>query len=145
MSHGNTTAASAVKSLRIKALLDEVPKNKIARELGVSRPTVAKRLKGDDMKLSEFIQTARILGADPSPGIGRRDPRRKTKKPADASCGQGKQLKEGSDDRFNFNAFQLQRRTGKSPYDGKRRTMVHCQGRVRHPRNQQSIRCPQKT
>ncbi len=65
MSHGNTTAASAVKSLRIKALLDEVPKNKIARELGVSRTTVAKRLKGDDMKLSEFIQTARILGADP--------------------------------------------------------------------------------
>ena len=65
MSHGNTTAASAVKSLRIKALLDEVPKNKIARELGVSRPTVANRLKGDDMKLSEFIQTARILGADP--------------------------------------------------------------------------------
>lgn len=65
MSHGNTTAASAVKSLRIKALLDEVPKNKIARELGVSRPTVAKRFKGDDMKLSEFIQTARILGADP--------------------------------------------------------------------------------
>lgn len=47
MSHGNTTAASVVKSLRIKALLDEVPKNKIARELG------------------EFIQTARILGADP--------------------------------------------------------------------------------
>lgn len=65
MSHGNTTAASAVKSLRIKALLDEVPKNKIARELGVSRATVAKRLKSDDMKLSEFIQTARILGADP--------------------------------------------------------------------------------
>lgn len=65
MSHGNTTAASAVKSLRVKALLDEVPKTRIARELGVSRPTVAKRLKGDDMSLSEFIKTAQILNADP--------------------------------------------------------------------------------
>lgn len=65
MSHGNTIAASAVKSLRVKALLDEVPKTRIARELGVSRPTVAKRLKGDDMSLSEFIKTAQILNADP--------------------------------------------------------------------------------
>ena len=65
MSHGNTTAASAVKSLRVKALLDEVPKTRIARELGISRPTVAKRLKGDDMSLSEFIKTAQILNADP--------------------------------------------------------------------------------
>lgn len=65
MSHGNTIAASAVKSLRVKALLDEVPKTRIARELGVSRPTVAKRLKGDDMSLSEFIKTAQILDADP--------------------------------------------------------------------------------
>lgn len=65
MSHGNTTAASAVKSLRVKALLDEVPKTRIARELGISRPTVAKHLKGDDMSLSEFIKTAQILNADP--------------------------------------------------------------------------------
>lgn len=93
MSHGNTTAASVVKSLRIKALLDEVPKNKIARELGVSRPTVAKRLKSDDMKLSEFIQTARILGADPVQVLDAAIRDEKTKKPADASRGQGNQLK----------------------------------------------------
>lgn len=65
MSHGNEIAASAVKSLRVKALLDEVPKKQIAEELGISRPTAAKRLKSDDIPLSEFIKTARLLNVDP--------------------------------------------------------------------------------
>jgi hypothetical protein len=61
----NSAAASAVKSLRVKSLLDEVPKTRIARHVGVSRQAVAKHLKSDDMRLSEFIKTAQTLGEDP--------------------------------------------------------------------------------
>lgn len=64
MSHDNI-AASAVNSLRVKALLDEVPKTQIAREVGVSRQTVRKQLSGGDMSLSAFIRTAKAVGADP--------------------------------------------------------------------------------
>ena len=51
----NNAAASAVKSLRVKALLDEVPKTHIASKVGLNRMTVGKHLKSDDMSLSEFI------------------------------------------------------------------------------------------
>lgn len=64
MSH-DETSASAVKSLRVKALLDEVPKTEIARKTGMNRATVRKYLKGDDIKLSAFVQLARAIGADP--------------------------------------------------------------------------------
>ena len=58
-------AASAVKSLRDKSLLDEVPKTSIAQKTGVDRNTVRHRLKADDMPLSAFIGTAQALNADP--------------------------------------------------------------------------------
>lgn len=61
----NKTAASAVKSLRVQSLLEEVPKTRIAREVGINRQVVAKHLKSDDMRLSEFIKTANAIGADP--------------------------------------------------------------------------------
>lgn len=54
-----------MKSLRVKALLDEVPKTHIASKVGLSRTTVGKHLKSDDMSLSEFIKTATALNADP--------------------------------------------------------------------------------
>lgn len=43
----NNTAASAAKSLRVKVLLDEVPKTYIASKVGLSRMTVGKHLKSD--------------------------------------------------------------------------------------------------
>ncbi|ERI87669.1 hypothetical protein HMPREF3193_01014 [Bifidobacterium breve] len=43
----NNTAASAVKSLRVKVLLDEVLKTYIASKVGLSRMTVGKYLKSD--------------------------------------------------------------------------------------------------
>ena len=60
-----SVTSSAVKSLRAKALLDEVPKTQIAEDLGVTRQTVARRLKANDMMLSDFISTAEAIGADP--------------------------------------------------------------------------------
>ncbi|WP_172147200.1 hypothetical protein [Bifidobacterium panos] len=60
-----SVTSSAVKSLRAKALLDEVPKTQIAEDLGVTRQTVARRLKANDMMLSDFISTAEAVGADP--------------------------------------------------------------------------------
>jgi DNA invertase Pin-like site-specific DNA recombinase len=62
---GYKVAASAVNSLRVKSLLDEVPKTEIAERTGVTRLTVAKRLKRKDMSLSAFIDTADAIGADP--------------------------------------------------------------------------------
>lgn len=43
----NNIAASAVKSLRVKVLLDEVLKTYIASKVGLSRMTVGKYLKSD--------------------------------------------------------------------------------------------------
>lgn len=61
----DNTAASAVKSLRVQSLLAEVPKTKIAQAVGINRLSVAKHLKSDDMRLSEFIATAQTVGVDP--------------------------------------------------------------------------------
>lgn len=61
----SSVTSSAVKSLRVKALLDKVPKTQIADALGVTRQTVARRLESDDMMLSDFISTAEAIGADP--------------------------------------------------------------------------------
>jgi ribosomal protein S7 len=76
-----TIAASAVKSLRVKSLLDEVPKTAIAREMGVNRATVAKRLKSDDISLGAFIEMSDAIGADPvevlQQAIQKHQPRRK--------------------------------------------------------------------
>ncbi|RSX53975.1 hypothetical protein D2E25_0281 [Bifidobacterium goeldii] len=58
-------ASSAVKSLRDKSLLDEVPKKLIAQKTGVDRNTVTHRLRSSDMLLSAFLGTARAIGADP--------------------------------------------------------------------------------
>lgn len=65
MTPANTPAASAVNSLRVKALLDEVPKTYIASQVGLSRESVRKHLKSDDMYLSEFINIALAINADP--------------------------------------------------------------------------------
>ena len=65
VSSAKTVAATAVKSLRVKALLDEVPKTAIAEQIGVSRATVARRFKYDDIPLSAFISTAQAIDADP--------------------------------------------------------------------------------
>ena len=61
----HTAAASAVRSLRVQALLSEVPKTQIAKNVGVNRMTVAKHLKSDDMSLNMFIRTAQAIKADP--------------------------------------------------------------------------------
>ncbi|MDF7641753.1 hypothetical protein PT279_09170 [Bifidobacterium sp. ESL0784] len=42
-----------------------MPKTKIAQAVGINRLSVAKHLKSDDMRLSEFIATAQTVGADP--------------------------------------------------------------------------------
>lgn len=60
-----SATSSAVKSLRAKALLDEVPKTQIARATGVNRATVGRRLKSRDMMLGAFIDTSLAIGADP--------------------------------------------------------------------------------
>lgn len=65
LTRANSTAASAIRSLRVKALLNEVPKTEIAKEVGLSRQTAAKRLKSTDMRLSEFIAIAEMLGENP--------------------------------------------------------------------------------
>ena len=65
LTRANSTAASAIRSLRVKALLDEVPKTEIAKEVGLSRQTAAKRLKSTDMRLSEVIAIAEMLGENP--------------------------------------------------------------------------------
>lgn len=54
-----------MKSLRVQSLLAEVPKTKIAQAVGINRLSVAKHLKSDDMRLSEFIATAQTVGVDP--------------------------------------------------------------------------------
>lgn len=65
MTPANKPAASAVKSLRVKALLDGVPKTVIAAAVGLNRVTVGKHLKKADMSLDEFVETALAIGADP--------------------------------------------------------------------------------
>ena len=79
----NNAAASAVKSLRVKALLDEVPKTHIASKVGLNRMTVGKHLKSDDMSLSEFIKTAFALNANPAQVLARpsNPPRQKKRHP----------------------------------------------------------------
>lgn len=65
--HAYNPAASAIKELRIRTLVDEVPKTQIAREIGVNRSTVAKYLKADDMSLNMFLQIAKAADVDPIP------------------------------------------------------------------------------
>lgn len=83
ITHANSQAASAIRSLRVKALLDEVPKTKIARQLGTSRQTVAKRLKAKDMPLSEFIAISELLGVSAGEVLELAD---KEKAPADTDA-----------------------------------------------------------
>lgn len=85
LTNANNPAASAIRSLRVQTLLDEVPKTRIAQALGVSRPTVAKYLKADDMSLNMFLSIADIIGADAADII-----RQATKKASEEADAQSK-------------------------------------------------------
>lgn len=63
--HAYSTASSAIRSLRVQTLLDEVPKTKLAQELGVNRATISKYLKSDDMSLDMFLSIAKVADIDP--------------------------------------------------------------------------------
>lgn len=65
--HAYTPAASAIRSLRVRTLLEEVPKTRLAKELGVNRATVSKYLKADDMSLNMFLSIAKAANVDPIP------------------------------------------------------------------------------
>lgn len=65
--HAYTPAASAIRSLRVRTLLDEVPKTRLAKALGVNRATVSKYLKADDMSLNMFLNIAKAANVDPIP------------------------------------------------------------------------------
>lgn len=63
--HAYSPASSAIRSLRVQTLLDEVPKTKLAQELGVNRATISKYLKSDDMSLDMFLSIAKAANVDP--------------------------------------------------------------------------------
>ena len=59
-------SAEIVQRLRIKAFLKGVSQTDISKSVNEHRETVSKRLKGSDMKLSEFIRYSRAIDENPS-------------------------------------------------------------------------------
>lgn len=59
------TAKKAIDNLRIARLLEEKPKTELAQELGINRMTIARRLKSEDVMLSDYLAIATALGVDP--------------------------------------------------------------------------------
>ena len=60
-----TAAATAIDKLRRAALAEKITETSLAPKLGMTRQTLAIRYKKGDMKLSEFIAAAHIIGTNP--------------------------------------------------------------------------------
>lgn len=65
MNEENSPADLAIKTLRVKVLLNEVPKTGIAKSTGIGRSTVTKRLKSKDISLNEYVAISQYVGIDP--------------------------------------------------------------------------------
>lgn len=62
----NTEAAEAVAELRRLKLAAELTNTELGSEMQVSRQSVSKKFRNGDMRLSDFIQIARLAGDLPS-------------------------------------------------------------------------------
>ncbi len=62
----NTEAAEAVAELRRSKLAAELTNTELGSEMQVSRQSVSKKFRNGDMRLSDFIQIARLAGDLPS-------------------------------------------------------------------------------
>lgn len=58
--------SAAIEKLRREALASEVTETRLAPQLGMTRQTLASRYKAGNMKLSEFVAAAYIIGVDPA-------------------------------------------------------------------------------
>lgn len=70
MNEENSPADLAIRALRVKVLLDEVPKTDIAKSTGIGRSTVTKRLKSKDISLNEYVAISQYVGIDPLKLLG---------------------------------------------------------------------------
>ncbi|MCI1914617.1 MAG: hypothetical protein LKJ05_02655 [Bifidobacteriaceae bacterium] len=61
----NKVAARAVELLRKAALVSEIPKTKIASQIGARRQSVAARFEKGDMKMTDYLKTANAIGVNP--------------------------------------------------------------------------------
>lgn len=62
----NAEAAEAVAELRRSKLAAELTNTELGSEMQVSRQSVSKKFRNGDMRLSDFIQIARLAGDLPS-------------------------------------------------------------------------------
>lgn len=62
----NTEAAEAVAELRRSKLAAELTNTELGSEMQISRQSVSKKFRNGDMRLSDFIQIARLAGDLPS-------------------------------------------------------------------------------
>lgn len=62
----NNIAASAMKRLRVEAMLREVPKTQIAQITGLHRQTVAKYMRSPNAPLDAFIAISAAIGTNPA-------------------------------------------------------------------------------
>ena len=62
----NVEAAEAVAELRRSKLAAELTNTELGSEMQVSRQSVSKKFRNGDMRLSDFIQIARLAGDLPS-------------------------------------------------------------------------------
>ncbi|MFC2626315.1 MAG: hypothetical protein ACFNZJ_04175 [Parascardovia denticolens] len=60
-----TVTATAIDKLRREALAAEITETNLAPKLGMTRQTLASKYKKGDMKLSEFIAAAHLIGTNP--------------------------------------------------------------------------------
>lgn len=62
----NAEAVEAVAELRRSKLAAELTNTELGSEMQVSRQSVSKKFRNGDMRLSDFIQIARLAGELPS-------------------------------------------------------------------------------
>lgn len=65
MNKENSPADLAIKALRVKVLLDEVPKTELAKSIGIKRTTLGEHLKSKDMSINEYLEIASYLKVNP--------------------------------------------------------------------------------
>lgn len=58
-------ARIAVSILRKTALANEVTQDELAKHLGINRGTMSSRFRKRELKLTEFLQLASLLGQNP--------------------------------------------------------------------------------
>lgn len=58
-------ARIAVNILRKTALANEVTQDELAKHLGINRGTMSSRFRKRELKLTEFLQLASLLGQNP--------------------------------------------------------------------------------